>query len=203
MFVDFFKSIYILKQSPRIWYHKLHSFLIKVGHHHQNNEPNIYIRKVKSIFVIIGVYVDDLHLISNSKSYLTIAKKELAYVFPITDLGPMTHFLGIKITQDRTNHTISLSQSNYINHILQSFDMLHNKPISTPLTSPCKLSNDDSPKIEREISEMKDVPYKQIHKCIRYLERCTRPYICFAVGFVSRFMANPRPKHWIAVKRLL
>ena len=197
------KSIYGLKQSPRIWYHKLHSFLIKVGYHRLNNEPNIYIRKAKCNFVIIGVYVDDLPLISNSKSYLTIAKKELAYVFPITDLGPMTHFLGIKITQNRTKHTISLSQSNYINSILQRFDMLHSKPISTPLTSPCKLSNDDSPKNEREISEMKDVPYKQILGCIRYLVSCTRLDICFAAGFLSRFMANPGPKHWIALKRLL
>ena len=130
-------------------------------------------------------------------------KKELAYVFRIIDLGPMTHFLGIKVTQNRTNHTISLSQSNYINSILQRFDMLHSKPISTPLTSPCKLSNDDSPKNEREISEMKDVPYKQILGCIRYLVSCTRPDICFAAGFLSRFMANPRPKHWIALKRLL
>ena len=105
-------------------------------------------------------------LISNSKSYLTIAKKELACVFPITDLGPMTYFLGIKVTQNRTNHTISLSLSRYITSILQRFYILHSKPISTPLTSPCKLSNDDSPKVEREIDEMKDVAYKQTLGCI-------------------------------------
>ena len=78
----------------------------------------------------------------------------------------MTHFLHIKVNQNRENHTISLSQSNYINPILQRFDMLHSKPISTPLTSPCKLSNDDSPKVEREIDEMKDVAYKQTLGCI-------------------------------------
>ena len=49
------KSIYGLKQSPCIWYHKLHSFVIKVGYHRLNNEPNIYVRKAKSNFVIIGV----------------------------------------------------------------------------------------------------------------------------------------------------
>ena len=34
--------------------------------------------------------------------------------------------------------------------------------LCTPLTSPCKLSKDDFPKNEQEISEMKDVLYKQI-----------------------------------------
>ncbi|KAL0281833.1 UNVERIFIED_CONTAM: Retrovirus-related Pol polyprotein from transposon TNT 1-94 [Sesamum angustifolium] len=32
---------------------------------------------------------------------------------------------------------------------------------------------------------------------------CTRPDLCFAVGMVSRYQSNPRPDHWIAVKRIL
>ena len=94
-------------------------------------------------------------------SQIATAKKKLACVFPITDFCRMTHFLGIKVTQNRKNHSISLSQSKYITSILQRFDMLHTKPITT-LTSPCKLSNDDSPKNKREISEMRDVPYRHI-----------------------------------------
>jgi hypothetical protein len=35
------KSIYGLKQSPRVWYYKLHSFLINVGYNCLKNEPNI------------------------------------------------------------------------------------------------------------------------------------------------------------------
>ena len=73
--------------------------------------------------------------------------------------------------------------------------MRHSKPISTPLTSPCKLSNDDSPKTQRQTSEMKDVPYKKMLRCITYLVRCTRPDICFTAGFLSRCMANLGPKH--------
>ena len=140
MFVDFINLFTALEQSPCIWYPKLHFVLRNVGYLRINNEPNIYVRKAKSNCVIVGVYVDDLPL--------TIAKKELAYVFPITNLCPMIHFLSIKVKQNRTNNFISLSQSNYINSILHAFDTLHSKPISTPLTSPCKLSNHDSHKNE-------------------------------------------------------
>ena len=92
------------------------SFLIKGEYHNINNEPNIYVRKVKSNFVIMGVYVD-LSLISNSKSYLIIAKKELARVFPITNLGSMPYFLGIQVKIDKII-LVSLSQSRYITSIL-------------------------------------------------------------------------------------
>ena len=37
---------------------------------------------------------------------------------------------------------------------------------------------------------------------LRYLVH-TRPNIVFAVGYVSRFMEDPREDHWASVKRLL
>ena len=160
------KSIYGLKQSPRVWYHKLHSFLMNANYDRLKNEPNIYIRKTDNTFVIIGVYVDDIPLISNSKLSLNLAKTELASTFPITDLGPMTQFLGIQVLRNRTNHTISLSQSQYIDTILKRFDMLHCKPINTPMTVPCKLSLEDIPSNDRKRSQIEVVPYKQVLGCV-------------------------------------
>ena len=44
--------------------------------------------------------------------------------------------------------------------------------------------------------------YRSIVGGLRYLIH-TRPDIAFAVGYVSRFMKDPRVDHWAAVKRLL
>ena len=44
--------------------------------------------------------------------------------------------------------------------------------------------------------------YRSIVDGLRYLVH-TRPDIAFTVGYVSRFMEDPREDHWIAVKRLL
>ena len=44
--------------------------------------------------------------------------------------------------------------------------------------------------------------YRSIVGGLRYLVH-TRPDIAFAVGYVSRFMEDPREDHWAAVKRLL
>ena len=44
--------------------------------------------------------------------------------------------------------------------------------------------------------------YQSIVGGLRYLVH-TRPDIAFAVGYVSRFMEDPREDHWAAVKQLL
>ncbi|XP_066373150.1 secreted RxLR effector protein 161-like [Miscanthus floridulus] len=44
--------------------------------------------------------------------------------------------------------------------------------------------------------------YRSIVGGLRYLVH-TRPNIAFAVGYVSRFMVDPREDHWAMVKRLL
>ena len=44
--------------------------------------------------------------------------------------------------------------------------------------------------------------YRSIVGGLRYLTH-TRPDIAFVIGYVSRFMEDPREDHWSAVKRLL
>ena len=72
------------------------------------------LKGLRKDFIIIGVYVDDLPLLSNSLAYLKIAKKELLQAFPITDLGPMKYFFRMNLQRDHGKGTISLSQTKYI-----------------------------------------------------------------------------------------
>ena len=130
------QSLNGLKQSPRVWYQRLHKFLLQAGYTRLHSETTIYICKHENNFIILGVYVDDLPILSNNATYLDLSKKELKASFPITDLGPMTHCLGIRVQCDRKKGTIYLSQSKYIHDILSRFDMLHCKLISTRMTIP-------------------------------------------------------------------
>ena len=50
---------------------------------------------------------------------------------------------------------------------------------------------------------MEKVPYVYAVGSLMYAIVCTRPDIAQAVGFVSRFLANPRKEHWNAVKWIL
>ncbi|MCO5599177.1 hypothetical protein L7F22_053277 [Adiantum nelumboides] len=66
-----------------------------------------------------------------------------------------------------------------------------------------KLSKNDCPKSDAENAKMKKVPYSSAIGSLMYAMVSTRPDIAFAMGVVSRYMANPGKKHWEAVKHVL
>ena len=69
------------------------------------------------------------------------------------------------------------------------------KPVSTPMTTGCKLSKDD---------ESKEVDQKLYRSMIGNLLYVTtsRPDVMHAVGLVARFQANPKETHVLAIKRI-
>ena len=197
------KPLYGLKQSPRQWYAKLHKFLLNANFTRLYSEPNLYVRKTNSEFIILGVYVDDLPIAGTSEKEILEVIKELQHHFPVKHLGPLEHFLGIHVQRNRSLGILSLSQAKYVDNILNKFDMAECSPISTPLTVPCKLSSRDSPQNNEEACVMKNIPYRQVLGSLRYLVSCTRPDLSFSTGFLSRFMEKPGLNHWAALKRVL
>ena len=70
------------------------------------------------------------------------------------------------------------------------------KPCVTPMEERLKLTKDGT------AAKVDATLYRSIVGSLRYLVH-TRPDIAFAVGYVSRFMEDPREDHWAAMKRLL
>lgn len=77
------------------------------------------------------------------------------------------------------------------------------KALYTPLPTYCKLSQEDSPKSNEERAEMSKIPYASAVGCLIYAMVATRPDIAYAVGVVSRYIANPGKRHWEAVKGVM
>jgi len=70
------------------------------------------------------------------------------------------------------------------------------KAVATPMEERIKLSKQST------AAKVDATLYRSIVGGLRWLTH-TRPDIAFAVGYVSRFMEDPREDHWAAVKRLL
>lgn len=152
---------------------------------------------------IIGVHVDDMGLFCTSVEERERAKAELKKEFPINDLGEPELLLGLKITRDRKKRTITISQTHYIDSLLEKFGMTDANPASTPLAYSTTLSKQMSPKTQEEIDAMKDIPYQVVVGSLMYAAICTRPDISHAVGLVSQFSTCYGPQHWTAVKHIL
>eukprot|EP00253_Pinus_taeda_P003687 PITA_03687 len=109
----------------------------------------------------------------------------------------------MRITRDKKNRKLTLSQSEYIEKVLKRFDMQNEKPVSIPLACHFKLIKEECPKTQEEMAHMSKVPYASAVGCLMYAMVYTRPDIAHAVGVVSRYMNNLGKEHWMAVKWIL
>ena len=82
--------------------------------------------------------------------------------------------LGMKITQDRSQKLLWLSQESYIEKLFEGFNMHKAKSISTPLAGHFKLCMKQSPISEKEKAEMLNVPYSFVVGSLMYAMICTR-----------------------------
>lgn len=53
------KSLYGLKQSPRMWYQKLYTYLLGLGFSRSKDDHYVYFKLVGDHFIYIALYVDD------------------------------------------------------------------------------------------------------------------------------------------------
>ena len=198
------KALYGLKQGSRQWYQKFDAFMKSQGYKRSQEDHCLYTQKISdgSLMILI-LYVDDMLIVEKSLSEIANLKQTLSDNFAMKDLGEAHHFLGMRIKRDRKCGILELSQESYIQKVLQRFNMQGGKSVSTPLPSYLKLSKDDSPKSDAEKAEMAKVPYSSAVGSLMYAMVATRPDIAFAVGVVSRYMADPGKKHWEAVKHIL
>lgn len=146
---------------------------------------------------IICIYVDDFFIFSNNDKETDSLKMRLGEMFKIKDLGEVKNCLGMNVKFDRENDTISLDQSNYIDQLLQRFEMLDCKAVNTPIEA--GLSLDRSEDIECE----KQFPYQQLLGGLMYLSVLTRPDISYAVSYLSQFNNCHTETHWKHCKRIL
>ena len=86
------------------------------------------------------MYVDDILLLGNDIPMLQKAKSSLSKVFSMKDLGEAVYILGIKIYRDRSKRLIGLSQSTYIDKVLNRFSMHDSKKGYLPMNHGVQLS---------------------------------------------------------------
>src|SRR3984957_20392952 len=80
-----------------------------------------YIYAGKDI-LILAIHVNDCTMTVPSDDLIQSYKLKIKSKYDLTDLGPIHWLIGIKITRDRENRTISLSHSSYINSLLRQFN---------------------------------------------------------------------------------
>jgi hypothetical protein len=146
--------------------------------------------------------IDNIILISDSKTQSNLATQQINKKFTTTDCSDANWILGCCITQLRSKHLLMIDQSQFISTILREFRMHQCKSIHTPCPKWC-LTSDMSPKTDDEREEAALLPFQAIIGKCMYLSTCICPDISYAVWELARFMSNYGTKHFKAAKHLL
>jgi hypothetical protein len=191
-------SLYVLKQSPRVWYGTIQDFLLTLGFVVSKLEGSFFIlRQVKHepFPLSMVIYVDDLLLIGEP-TFVSQIKEEIKRGFDMHDLGAVDFYLRMII--ERGSGFIDLEQSIFIDTILHRFDMQDAKPVGMPMDVKLKLQR----RGEEEATCDKEL-YQSMLGSVMYSMTGNRPDICLAVGMLGRYAHDPSESHMAPMKRLL
>ncbi|CAI7878946.1 unnamed protein product [Closterium sp. NIES-53] len=153
---------YGLRQAPREWHDTLRMTLASLGFAPSTPDPSLFLRTDTTLppFYVL-VYVDNLVFAAADIEALAHVKSVLQKRYTCTDLGELTSYLGLRITPDRAQRTITLTQSNMVQQVLQRFGFTYSSPQSTPLPTGHSLS---APPLDESVEP--SGPYPELVGCL-------------------------------------
>ncbi|CAI7833161.1 unnamed protein product [Closterium sp. NIES-54] len=178
------RPVYGLRQAPREWHDTLRMTLASLGFSPSTVDPSLFLRTnttLPPLYVL--VYVDDLVFATADTEALAHVKSELRKRHTCTDLGELTSYLGLRITRDRAQCTITLTQSHMVQQVLQRFGFTYSSPQSTPLPTGHTLS---APPSDESVEP--SGPYPELVGCLMYLMTCTRPDLAYPLSLLARYV---------------
>ncbi|KAJ3699335.1 hypothetical protein LUZ61_003040 [Rhynchospora tenuis] len=188
------KSIYGLRQAPRMWFFKLTTTLETYGFVQSKADYSLFTYHKGKVFMAILIYVDDLVIAGNDGEAICDFKKYMSTVFHMKDLGTLKYFLGIEIA--RGAEGVFLSQRKYTLVLLGECGLLAAKPACTPLEQNHRLA-------ECKGKTLKDPEkYRRLVGKLIYLT-ITRPELSYSVHTLAQFMGEPLEVHYEAALRVM
>src|SRR5271163_2543969 len=83
--------------------------------------------------IIVCLYVDDLFLFTSSTGLLKQFKEGLKSRFEMEDLGEAKLVLGMQVTRDRANRSLTISQHAYLEKVLDRLGLGELTTVATPM----------------------------------------------------------------------
>lgn len=203
------KSLYGLRQAGREWANLLSRFLVNWGFNRSTIDVCLYVysRGICTLYVV--VWVDDCVIVDNSPRLRDTFVQDLGKRFPVDDKGTLDWILQVKVTRNRSERSLDLSQELYISDLVHRFNHLIGST-SRRFDSPCDASLtftiDQCPAYDSsEYDAM--APHRETYMSLvgafLWLANVTRFELSFISSQLARFVSNPGRIHFQAALRVL
>jgi hypothetical protein len=140
------RSLYGLKQSPRMWYQKFDTYILSMGFVRSKANHYIYSKEEGGRFIYVALYVDDMLLIGNNMDTIKEVKKQLSSKFDMKDIDATNFIMKMRIKRDRATRQVWFNQMKYIETILKCFNMQDFKSVKVQIPVGARLTVEQCPK---------------------------------------------------------
>ncbi|KAI1667156.1 Gag-Pol polyprotein [Pyrenophora tritici-repentis] len=157
-----------LDKDEVVYYNKLSSYLKGIGFDPLESDLCVFKHLDGSLIL---AYVDNIIFITATKQRIKEIKEAVYKKYKCRDLGPISHYLGLRIRRSRPSRLIEISMESYVDKLVEEYSRQHALPCYTPL---------DTSVISKLL-----YPATQL-----------RADISFHVAYLARAMSNPTQQHY-------
>lgn len=202
-------SLYGLKQAGREWHTLFTATLKEWGFHQSEIDVCLFTFSRGTSMLIVVVWVDDCVIADNDPELREEFVGWLGKRFPVDDKGELLWILHVRVTRDRGQRTLTVSQELYVRDLLSKYEYLldgltrrFDSPHDASATlSPDQCPNPDSPEYANMERHRDD--YMSLVGAFLWLSNVSRPELSYISGQLARYVANPGMPHYKAALRVL
>ncbi|CAI7739098.1 unnamed protein product [Closterium sp. NIES-53] len=190
------KSLYGIKQAPRLWRQYLHTVLTELGFTQLPHDLGSYRKESHGKFILLVAYVDDLLYTGDNTELLDRFEVDIKEKLEVTINHNVTQFLGLKITQSATS--IHLSAAKYAETLMKKFAVaLIN--LTTPFrTLPPNHEPDTTP-----LSIEDHWLYQQQLGCLLFAAVTCWPDLSYVESHLAQYLKRPEGENLLDLRRAL
>ena len=193
------KALYGLPEAAQVWHEDLEVNLKELGFIPLGSDMGVFLKKTTTGIIVIDTHVDDTMGICSSEEEALHLKESIKKSYKIKEKDTSKPFKVLSILVTRNTHLgmLKMSQSKYIDSVLQRFNMTNSNPVMTPVDKGSHLKKDEDALYDN-IKE-----YQALTGSLTYAAMSACPDVAYITQFLSQSNKNPTQQDWNAGKRVL
>ena len=193
------KGVPGIPQGSRLFYDTFAEYVKSFGWFPAAADKCLFLNSEIAEPCALVLWVDDFIFMHKSEQVWKQFIAKLSEKFTMPTLGALQTFLGMNIVY--ANQRMKITQVHAIKTLLERAGMQDCNPVSTPCSAGIVWTRADC--ADPPETAERCTRYRSLIALANFIANWTRPDITFTVNKLCKFMSNPGPNHWQALKHLM
>ncbi|CAI7848217.1 unnamed protein product [Closterium sp. NIES-53] len=190
------KSLYGIKQAPRLWQQHLHTRLTRIGFRQLPHDQGMYRLTKGADYILLIVYVDDLLYIGSTDDVITWFEGELQKDLTLTVSSTVTQYLGLNIREEE--NAIYLNAEKYADTIAKRFSFT-----PTAIATPYRHMTGSGKGNSAPLKTVGIRDYQRKLGCLLFAAVTCRPDLSYSASQLATYLKKPEAEHMAELNRAL